>query len=332
MADIVVRTSAACRSASAACTAAVLKKFRFTRCDESVHNTGLHHRIVIFLLPLCLFGAIAPGHAQQTANDGIKVEKMSPLRKLVPDEQLEAQAAQQYTGLKTQARQKGVLVAESDPQVQRLRDIAKKIIPHTERWNERAEKWQWEVNLIAAQDVNAFCMPGGKIAFFSGLVNKLKLTDDEIAIVMGHEIAHALREHGRARVAKGTLLQLGAALGSAVLGLGDTGQVVVGQGAQLALLKFSRDDETEADAVGLDIVARAGYDPRAGVALWKKMEMLNKGAPPQWLSTHPAGKNRIAQMQKHLPAVMPLYAKAKGIETGRLTPYQSNVQGIAPVK
>ena len=268
----------------------------------------------------------------QVSADGVKIDKMSPLRKLVPDVQLEAAAAQQYTGLKTQARQKGMLVAETDPGVQRLRAIAKRIIPHAERWNERAEKWQWEVNLIAAQDVNAFCMPGGKIAFFSGLVDKLKLTDDEIAIVMGHEIAHALREHGRARVAKGALLQLGAALGSAILGLGDTGQVVVGQGAQLALLKFSRDDETEADIVGLDIVARAGYDPRAGIALWKKMGMLNKGAPPQWLSTHPAGKNRIAQMQKHLPDVMPLFAKAKGADVRKLPPYQSNVQGIAPVK
>lgn len=269
---------------------------------------------------------------EQASEDGVRVDKMSPLRRLVPDEQLEAAAAQQYTGLKTQARQKGVLVADTDPQVQRLRAIAKRIIPHSERWNERAGKWQWEVNLIDAQDVNAFCMPGGKIAFFSGLIDKLKLTDDEIAIVMGHEIAHALREHGRARMAKGTLLQLGAALGSAILGLGDTGQVVVGQGAQLALLKFSRDDETEADIVGLDIVARAGYDPRAGIALWQKMAKLNKGAPPQWLSTHPAGGNRIAQIQKHLPDVMPLYARAKGASVKALPPYRSNVQGIAPVK
>lgn len=274
-----------------------------------------------------------PGYAKdQVSADGVEVDKMSPLRKLVPDRQLEAAAAQQYTDLKTQARQKGMLVAETDPQVQRLRAIAKRIIPHSERWNDRAEKWQWEVNLIAAQDVNAFCMPGGKIAFFSGLVDQLKLTDDEIAIVMGHEIAHALREHGRARMAKGTLLQLGASLGSAILGLGDIGQVVVGQGAQLALLKFSRDDESEADIVGLDIVARAGYDPRAGITLWKKMEILNKGAPPQWLSTHPAGNNRIAQMQKRLPDVMPLYAKAKGTSVKALPPYRTNVQGIAPVK
>lgn len=297
-----------------------------------MRKAGPSNRLAILLVICCLFGTAVPAYAQQAAEDEVKVEKMSPLRKLVPDQQLEAAAAQQYTGLKVQAQQKGMLVAEADPQVQRLREIAKRIIPHTERWNERADKWQWEVNLIAAQEVNAFCMPGGKIAFFSGLIDKLKLTDDEVAIVMGHEIAHALREHGRARVAKGTLLQLGAALGSAILGLGDTGQVMVGQGAQLALLKFSRDDETEADAVGLDIVARAGYDPRAGIALWKKMGMLNKGAPPQWLSTHPAGKNRIAQMQNHLPAVMPLYARAKGTSIKALPPYQTNVQGIAPVK
>jgi predicted Zn-dependent protease len=265
-------------------------------------------------------------------DDGVAVDKMSRLRNLVPEQQLEAQALQQYAGLKLEAQQKNMLAPDHDPQLQRIRTIAKKLIPQTQRWNERAAKWQWEVNLIGAQDVNAFCMPGGKIAFFSGLLEKLKLTDDEVAIVMGHEMAHALREHGRERMAKGTLLQLGAALGSAVFGLGDTGRMVVGQSAQLALLKFSRDDESEADLVGLDIVARAGFDPRAGVTLWRKMALMNKGAPPEWLSTHPAGKNRIAQMQKHLPEVMPLFARTKGVGIDALSPYQSNVQGIAAVK
>lgn len=266
------------------------------------------------------------------AQDGVRVEKMSRLRKLVPEEQLVGEATQQYNELKKQAQQKGVLVPENDPRVQRLRTIAKRIIPHTTRWNDLSTKWQWEVNLIDAGEVNAFCMPGGKIAFFSGLIEKLKLTDDEIAIVMGHEIAHALREHARERMAKGSLLSLGASVGSAVFGLGDIGQMVVGQGAQLWLLKFSRNHETDADVVGLDVVARAGYDPRAGVALWKKMGALSSNAPPQWLSTHPAGSNRIAQIQKHLPSVLPLYARSKGTTVAALPPYRSNVEGIAPVK
>lgn len=264
--------------------------------------------------------------------DGVKVDKMSPLRKLVPEQQLEAQAQQQYLGLKTQARQKGALAPENHPQLIRLRAIAQKLIPHVQRWNPRAAQWQWEVNLIGAKQVNAFCMPGGKIAFYSGILDSLKLTDDEVAIVMGHEMAHALREHGRARAAKNAALRLGAAVTSSVLGLKETGQMVVGQGAQLMLLKFSRGDESEADLVGLDLAARAGFDPRAGIALWQKMGMLNKSAPPQWLSTHPAGANRIAEMRTHLPEVMPLYAQGKGTGVKALPPYRSNVKGVQPIQ
>ncbi len=286
-------------------------------------------------ISICLLAlgiAFAAPVATAQTQDGISVDEGSRVRQLVPAEQLEQQAVQQYAQLKQEAKQKGVLVPEDHPQVQRLRAIAKRIIPHTERWNERADQWPWEVNLIALKEVNAFCMPGGKIAFFGGLIETLKLTDDEVAIVMGHEIAHALREHARERMAKGSLLSLGATIGSAVLGLGDIGQAVVGQGAQLWMLKFSRGHETDADTVGLDIVARAGFDPRAGVTLWKKMAALNKSDPPQWMSTHPAGKNRIAQIEKNLPKVMPLYAKSKGTTVAALSPYQTNVKGIAPVK
>lgn len=283
----------------------------------------------ISVLFMCLALPYAPTFAQE---EGVTVDRMSRLRSLVPEKQLEEQATMQYAELKQQAAQKGVLAADTDPQLQRVRAISRRIIAQAARWNPSAANWQWEINLIRANTVNAFCMPGGKIAFFSGLVDQLKLTDDEIAIVAGHEIAHALREHGRERVAKGNLLQLGANLGSAILGLGQTGQLVVGQGAQLALLRFSREDETEADTVGLDLVARAGYDPRAGVALWRKMAMLEKSAPPQWLSSHPSGSNRIAQIEKTLPQVMPVYAKAVNAKPGALPPYRSNVQGVAPVK
>ncbi|HJV87301.1 MAG TPA: M48 family metallopeptidase [Noviherbaspirillum sp.] len=287
-----------------------------------------------FFIAACFFG-MHPAHAQDRVNEadgGVKVGKPSALRKLVPEDQVEASALQQYTEVKQQANRKGALVPASDPQVARLRAIARNIIPHTTRWNERATQWQWEVNLIASSEVNAFCMPGGKIAFYTGLLDTLKLTDDEVAIVMGHEIAHALREHGRERMAKGTLLNLGTALGSALLGLKDTGQMLAGQGAKLVMLKFSRSDETEADLVGLDIAARAGYDPRAGIALWQKMGMVSKNAPPQWLSTHPAGGSRIADMQQHLPEVMPLYANAKGTTVDALPPYRSNAKGIASIR
>ncbi len=154
---------------------------------------------------------------------------------------------------------------------------------------------------------------------------------------MGHEMAHALREHGRERLAKSSLTGLGAkALGAGVAALFgvDPGltDMAAGVGANLAIMKFSRSDETEADLVGLDIVARAGYDPRAGIALWQKMELVSKGAPPQWLSTHPAGKRRIAQMQKHMASVLPLYAKSKGVAPSALPPYRTNVKSIAPIQ
>jgi predicted Zn-dependent protease len=275
--------------------------------------------------------------AKDDAQDGIEVEKMSRLRNLVPEETLEAAAVEQYTQIKQQAQQQRALAAPDHPQVQRLRAIAKKLIPQANRWNERAAKWQWEVNLIGSKDINAFCMPGGKIAFFSGLLSNLKLTDDEVAIVMGHEMAHALREHGRERAAKSGLAEAGARIAgiglSAIFGIDpNLTTAATGGVANLTMLKFSRDDETEADLVGLDIVARAGYDPRAGVALWQKMGMVSQSAPMPWFSTHPAGKNRIAEMQKHLPKVMPLYAKAKGTEIAGLPPYQTNVKGIPPVK
>lgn len=273
----------------------------------------------------------------EVSPDGVKVEKMSPLRKLIPEAELEQAASQQYTDIKQQARQQGALVAENQPQVQRLRAIAKRLIPQASRWNERAAQWQWEINLIESSQINAFCMPGGKIAFFSGLLNSLKLTDDEVAIVMGHEIAHALREHGRERAAKSGLANAGTKLAgiglSALFGVDPNLTTAAAGGiANLTMLKFSRDDETEADLVGLDIVARAGYDPRAGIALWQKMGMVSKNASLQWLSTHPAGTARIAEMQKHMPSVMPLFAKAKGKTLAALPPYTSNVKGIAPIR
>jgi predicted Zn-dependent protease len=294
-------------------------------------------RFVFLTLLSTAFALVCPVVGARDEQDGVQVEKMSPLRNLVSEEKMQAEALQQYTALKAQAREKGVLAPDDAAQLQRLRAIAQKLIPHAQRWNQSAAKWQWEINLIRLKQVNAFCMPGGKIAFFSGILDTLKLTDEEVAIVMGHEMSHALREHARERMAKSGLTSAGAKLAglgvAAIFGIDPhLTDAVAGGAAKFAALKFSRTDETEADLVGLDIVARAGYDPRAGVALWKKMGMLNKNAPPQWLSTHPAGNNRIAQIQKHLPEVMPLFAKAKGAAIGSLPPYQSNVQAIEAVK
>jgi predicted Zn-dependent protease len=218
---------------------------------------------------------------------------------------------QQYAQLLQQAAAKKALGPPEHPEVKRLRRIAQRIIPFALQWNPRARDWQWEVNLIGSPQINAFCMPGGKIAFYSGILKTLQLTDDEVAMVMGHEVAHALREHARERMGKNAATGLGASVLSSILGLGQVGQTVTHYGAQLLTLEFSREDESEADLVGMELGARAGFDPRAGITLWQKMSAVNKSAPPQWLSTHPSGKTRIADMQANLPKVLPLFEKAK---------------------
>ena len=249
------------------------------------------------------------------ARDGVNVGGNSAFTNLVPAEGVEQSAAQEYAQLLQQAASKNALGPRDHPQVKRLRAIAQRIIPHTPEWNARSRDWKWEVNLIGSSQVNAFCMPGGKIAFYSGILDKLKLTDDEVAMVMGHEIAHALREHARERMGKNAATGIGANVLSQLLGLGQVGQTVTHYGAQLLTLEFSREDETEADLVGLELGARAGFNPRAGITLWQKMSASSKGAPPQWLSTHPSGSTRIAEMEANLPRVMPLYEKA--IQSGK---------------
>ena len=256
------------------------------------------------------------GSTALLAREGVEVNKeQSMFAGLVPAAEVEQNARQQYGEMLREAAKKNALGPDDHPQVLRLRRIAKDLIPHSYDWNPRAKDWKWEVNLVGSNQINAFCMPGGKIAFYTGILNKLELTDDEVAMVMGHEIAHALREHARERMGKATATNGVAVIGSTVASVffGVNPQItdlVAKQGANLLNLKFSRDDETEADLVGMEIAARAGYDPRAGVSLWEKMSAANKGAPPQWLSTHPSGHTRIEEIQANLPKVMPLYERA----------------------
>ncbi|HEX2544007.1 MAG TPA: M48 family metallopeptidase [Ramlibacter sp.] len=241
----------------------------------------------------------------------VDVGSSSRLRTLVPADELEKMSAQQYGQLLEEARSKKALAPESHPQLQRLRSISSRLIADAPRWNQRAKGWRWEVNLIGSQSVNAFCMPGGKIAVFIGLVEKLKASDDELAMVIGHEMAHALREHARERIAKsqgtGALLSLGAQL----FGLGQLGDVAANVGTQLLALKFSRDDEIEADLVGLEIGARAGFNPHASVTLWEKMtRAAGGGGGPGFLSTHPTGPDRTKRLAENIPRVEGLYRQA----------------------
>jgi len=241
----------------------------------------------------------------------VDVGKASALRNLVPADELEAAAGQQYSQMMAEANAKRALVAGNHPQVQRLRNIARRLIPHSPQWNERATRWQWEVNLIRSDQVNAFCMPGGKIAFYTGILDKLQLTDDEAGMIMGHEMAHALREHARERVAKTNATGIGLSIAAQLFGLGQLGDVAANLGTQLLSLRFSREDESEADLVGLELAARSAYQPRASVSLWQKMTRAGGGASPGFLSTHPSGPNRIRELEANLPKVQGLYERAR---------------------
>lgn len=252
-------------------------------------------------------GAVAPALAQ------VDVGTSSTLRKLIPAETLERSAAQQYQQMMEQARSQRALAPDGHPQLQRLRAIAQRLIPFTAPWNDRVGQWRWEVNLIGSKQINAFCMPGGKIAFYTGILDQLKLTDDEAAMIMGHEMAHALREHARERLAKTQATNIGLRLGSQLLGLGDLGNAAASLGGQLLTLQFSRSDESDADLVGLELAARGGYDPEASVSLWKKMGNAtgNKQGGLAFLSTHPSGPARIEQLQLNVPKVQKLYEAAR---------------------
>jgi Zn-dependent protease with chaperone function len=250
--------------------------------------------------------ATAPVSAQ------VQVGGSSSLRKLVPAETLETAAVDQYQQLLSKARAQGALAGDGNPQLQRLRAIARRLIPYTAQWNPRAGSWRWEVNLIGSKEINAFCMPGGKIAFYTGIIDQLRLTDDEIAMIMGHEMAHALREHSREQLAKNQATSIGISLGAQLLGLGDLGNAAARLGGQLLSLKFSRGDESEADLVGLELAARAGYDPQASVSLWRKMgQATGDRGGLEFLSTHPAGPERIRELERSIPRVQGLYEAAR---------------------
>ena len=263
-----------------------------------------------FTAVLFAIALLSVGAPNLSAREGVDVGSPSVWRKLVPAEQLEHSAVQQYMQLKREAGSKGALAPDNHPQVIRLRAISKRIIAHAGIFNPDAAKWQWEVNLIGSRQINAFCMPGGKIAFYSGILDSLKLTDDEVAMVMGHEVAHALREHARERMGKSAATRLGAAVVGSLVSNGRYADVF-GAGGQLLTLKFSRSDESEADLVGMELAARAGYDPRAGISLWQKMSSANRNAPLPWMSTHPSGQSRIKDIERHLKEVLPLYERAK---------------------
>ena len=227
---------------------------------------------------------------------------------LVPESQIIHASEQAYEQTKDEAKRKGRL--DVNPlMVARLKAIHQKLVEQIHVFRADAMKWAWEVHVIQEDELNAYCMPGGKIMFYSGIIDRLDLSDSEIAAIMGHEMAHALREHGRERMSEALLQKVGLDLLLAKGSLDPKYAAAIRVfGALVISLPHGRTQELEADDVGLELMARAGYDPNMALVLWHKMAGASgAGKPPELLSTHPSDANRIRRIETLIPKVMPLY-------------------------
>lgn len=247
-----------------------------------------------------------------TQSGAVGVDRKQYMSTMVPAQALEQEANQQYADILQEAKSKGLLDRDAK-QVARVREISQRLIAQAGVFRPDAANWKWEVHVLSSDEVNAWCMPGGKIAVYTGLISQIKPTDDELAAVLGHEIAHALREHARERVSQ----QMATNLGLQVLSIATGSKAASDLGGELTSVMFtlpnSRTHETEADRMGVELAARAGYDPRAAVTLWQKMGAASQGsAPPEILSTHPSAASRISDLQSASQKVMPLYEQFKG--------------------
>lgn len=266
--------------------------------------------IARFILALALTAAASGCQTVHTTNAGaVGVDRSQMM--MISEREVEQASDRQYDEVIADARRKGTL--NRDPvQVERVRAISTRLIAQAIAFREDSRRWQWEVNVISSDELNAWCMAGGKMAVYSGLADQLRLTDAELAAVMGHEIAHALREHVREQVSREMAANMGISVAGALLGVGELGQDLMGMVGKVTFqLPNSRLHETEADRIGVELAARAGYDPHAAVSLWDKMSARANGAPPQWLSTHPAHETRRRDLAEYAQRVEPLYERVR---------------------
>ena len=255
----------------------------------------------------------ATGCSTTTDTGAIGVDRNQLL--VVSDQQVQQLSNQAFQQEIAAARAKGLL--DTNPaQLARLKKISQRLIAQTGAYRSDARQWAWEVHVIKSNELNAHVLPGGKIVFYSGIIDRLSLTDAEIAAIMGHEMAHALREHTRERLSREVATQTGIGIAASVLGLSQGQAQLAGLAGDLGISRpTSRTQETAADLMGLEPMARAGYDPNAAVSLWRKMQSAGgRGEPPQFLSTHPVSSTRIATIQSLLPRVMPLYHPGRSRE------------------
>jgi len=267
------------------------------------------NRVFIVTAAVAFLGLSGCQTVKTTAPGAVGIDRKQ--RMLVSEEEVENGAVTAYAQEKQKAQAEGKLNSNS-ALTSRVRNVAQRLIPGTGVFRSDAPNWKWEVNTLTTKELNAYCMPGGKIMVYSGLVDQLNLTDAEMAAVIGHEMAHALREHSRERISRAYAQQLALAGVAVVTGAGAGVMDLAGSVASVTFqLPHSREQESEADIIGLELMARAGYDPNAAVSVWKKMMSAEQGGSPQFLSTHPSPSTRIQDLQKLVPKVMPLYQQAK---------------------
>jgi len=246
-----------------------------------------------------------------TQSGAIGVNRTQYMSGLVSEAQLEQEAGSQYSDIVAQAKAQGALDRNA-AQVKRVQEISRRLIAQVGAFRPEAQSWKWEVHVLTSKEINAWCMPGGKIAVYTGLLDTIKPTDAELAAVLGHEISHALREHARERVSQ----QMVTSIGLSVLSIATGSSAASDLGGKLTDVMFtlpnSRTHEREADLMGVELAARAGYDPRAAVTLWEKMGKAAGGsAPPEFLSTHPSAESRSTELQQASQQVLPLYEQAR---------------------
>jgi predicted Zn-dependent protease len=263
----------------------------------------------LLLSAMVLLGTAGCQTVQTTEAGAVGVDRKQ--RMLVSEEQVQQGANEAYAQEKAKAQAEGKLNSNS-ALTSRVRNVSQRLIPGTGTFRPDAPGWKWEVNTLTTKELNAYCMPGGKIMVYSGLVEQLDLTDAEMAAVIGHEMAHALREHSRERISRAYAQQLALAGVAVVTGAGEGAMNLAGTVASVTFqLPHSREQESEADEIGLELMARAGYDPNAAVNVWKKMMSAEQGGTPQFLSTHPSPQTRIKDLESKVPTVLPIYQKNK---------------------
>ena len=267
-------------------------------------------------VPFAALTLLAACETVQTTDAGaVGVTREQRVTTLVSSQEIEQQASKEYAQVLAEAQKKGLLNRDQQ-QVARVRTITQRLIPQVGVFRKDALQWKWESNVLTSKDINAWCMPGGKMAVYSGLIERLNATDDELAAVMGHEIAHALREHARERIGNQMATSAASTVGAIALeiftGVRVDPNLASSVLGAVTVLPNSRQNESEADIIGVELMARAGYDPHASLSLWRKMgQVAGGGGGPEFLSTHPSGETRLRELQGYVDKVMPLYQAAK---------------------